>query len=295
MNNQAVVWSGGGAYFAFEVGVNRVLADRGIDHQHQFGVSAGGLISVINAQHPIGLAKAAADEADAILKSVKGNKSIYKRWWFLGQLEGLLWRRSLVNSKPLWDLIQKHCDEEKIRNSGKTLRLGCTSYGKGMYHEATENTPDLWKWVAATSAFAPYFLPIEIDGDYWVDGGYRCIAPLKSAIDAGCTNIDVVITSTLETYPEDVSKCKTALDVAMRLVGMMTDEIILRDVQKALKYNDLIMSGHPLGEGKKRLNIRLFRPSHKLHGGSRNFDQKLLAEHRTHGIEVAQQVLDKKE
>lgn len=289
--DRALVLGGGGAYYTYEVGAFRVLAEAGYSYPHIFGVSAGALLGTTIAQYELGRDVDAADESDEIIEDIRGNKDIYKRWWPFGMLHFVLRRRSLVNSKPLWKIIRRHCDQEAVINSGRTLRLGCCSWGDGNYHEAKGTDPDLWKWVVASSAFAPYFCPIKINGDWWYDGGYRHVVPLKSAIDAGYTKIDVICTQTLETRKKDPAECKNGMDVGMRLIGQMSDQIVLNDVQKALMVNDLVDAGHPRYEGKKKLDIRLIHPSRPFRGGSRNFDPELLQEHRARGIADAQRVL----
>ncbi len=292
---RGLVMSGGGSKGAFTQGVLVELAKTGEDYEFVSGVSVGALQAGMISQFPMGQLEDAADALDKIWLDIKGDKDIYKRWFF-GKLAGLIEKDAFYNSSPLHEIINRHVHDEPARKSGRTLRIGCCSYGKGHYWEATELTPRLWKWVAASSGFAPFLLPVRIDDDLWMDGGYRCVTPLKSAVEHGCDEIDVVITGPAVTgkrSPEDNwwGTKINAFSVAMRCVDLMASEVFLRDVQYAESINKLIDAGHPSTKNKRKIKLRLFVPEHPLNGGSLSFAPKLLRERREHGIEVAQRII----
>lgn len=296
----ALILSGGGARGAFHVGVVSRLAETGINYAFISGVSAGALVGALVAQNKT--LQSAADEALRIWdQDVRRNKDIYKRW-FWGQWITGLWRDSFYNSKPLWKLVQKHLRPEDVLKYGRTFRMGVVGVGTGNYREVLADQVDkdeLWKWVIASSAVPPYFLPISIDSDLWIDGGVRTIAPLRGAIDAGCDAIDVVITSDLHTKSADVSDSRfgtkrNTYTIALRAVGLLIDEIferdVLNDIARAQHINARIALGDPAMAGKRHITIRLFQPNAKLHS-SLDFSHALNKERIQHGREVVAQVL----
>jgi NTE family protein len=295
MSKRGLVMSGGGSLGAFTQGVMVAMGESGLDYEHVFGVSVGALQAALLAQYPIGGMHDAAAYGDEIwLNQVQGDRSIYKRWPM--GVAAALWKDSLYDSRPLWKLIREHCDEQMIRESGRTLRMGCCAHGRGCYWEATEQTPNLADWVIASSAYAPFFLPIEIDGDLWYDGGYRCVTPLRSAIRFGCEEIDVILTSPPVTREESLEDNwagtkRNALKIGMRNIGLMHDEIFRRDVERALLVNDLVEVDHCTTRGKRWVSIRLFVPDYHFAGGGKTFAPEKIRERRKHGIEVGRRVI----
>lgn len=292
---RGLVMSGGASKGAFTQGVLVELARHGNDYGFVSGVSVGALEAGLISQYPIGQFPDAVDALDDVWLGLKGDESIYKRW-FLGKVAGLINRDAFTNSKPLWDIVKSHVHDEAARASGREIRIGTCSYGKGQYFEADQNTQDLWKWVVASSGYSPFLLPMRIDGDLWFDGGYRCVTPLKSAIAAGCEAIDVVLTGPPKTREQDpadnwLGTKINAYHIGLRVVGLMADEVFYRDAMYAEAMNHLIDAGHPSAKGKKKVKVRLFMPENILPGGGLSFAPALMRERRDIGIQVAQKVL----
>ncbi len=292
---RGLVMSGGGSKGAFTLGVLVELAKTDKDYEFVSGVSVGALQAGMISQFPVGELDKAVAGLDDVWLGLKGDKDIYKRWIW-GKLAGLINKDAFYNSKALQKIIQDHVKDIDACASGREVRIGCCSYGKGQYWEARQDTPDLWKWVAASSGLEPFLLGMWIDEDLWMDGGYRCVTPLKSAVTAGCDEIDVIITGppiTQEQDPHDnwLGTKRNAYHVGMRCVDLMSSEVYLRDVQYAEAINSLVDAGHPSVAGKKHIKLRLFVPDHTLGGGSLNFSPELVRERRAHGIEVAQRVI----
>lgn len=287
--------SGGASKGAFTQGVLVALASKGNEYEFVSGVSVGALEAGLISQYPMGQFQDAVDALDDIWLGLKGDKSIYKRW-FLGMLAGVINRDAFTNSSPLWDIIKSNVNDEAARASGREIRIGTCSYGKGQYVEVDQNTPDLWKWIVASSGYSPFLLPIRINDDIWFDGGYRCVTPLKSAIKAGCEEIDVVLTGPPKTGTRDpkdnwLGTKVTAATIGMRVAGLMADEVFYRDAKFAEMMNHLIDAGHPSTEGKKKIKVRLFMPKNTLPGGGLSFAPKLMRERRDEGIRVALKIL----
>jgi len=291
---RGLVMSGGGSKGAFTQGVLVELAKTGEDYEFVSGVSVGALQAGMISQFPVGELFKAAEALDSIWLGIKGDKDIYKRWIW-GKLAGLINKDAFYNSSALREIIKKHVKDEKAAASGREIRIGCCAYGGGHYWEATQDTPELWKWVCASSGFEPFLEGKWIEDDFWMDGGYRCVTPLSSAIAAGCASIDVVLTGppvTSERDPHDnwLGTKRNAATVGLRCVDLMSAEIFLRDVKYALLCNKLVDAGHPDAKGKKKVDIRVFMPEHGL-GDSLDFSPEVLRARRAHGIEVAQKIL----
>jgi NTE family protein len=220
---RALVLSGGGSKGAYEVGVIKALVNKGCKWDVIAGISVGALNGTWMAMHsdPV----EGAQQLERFWLDIKNNKSIYKNWW-CGPL-GSLFYGGAFNTQPLRKLIQKNLDTEKLQSSGIKLMIGSVSLTTGEYRIADNNTPDLDKWVMASSAFPLAFPPEHIDDQIWIDGGVRNVVKAYPEVDV----IDVVVA----TNPDRLAafgpnKAKNALLIGSRCIDLMSDEIIKNDI-----------------------------------------------------------------
>ncbi|MFA5715974.1 MAG: patatin-like phospholipase family protein, partial [Candidatus Paceibacterota bacterium] len=167
--------------------------------------------------------------------------------------------KSVYSSKPLQALVYKYFDPAKTKAAGKKLIVGAISWGKGTYESATEDNPNIRDWVLASSAFPLFLDNIKIENLWYTDGGVRRVAPLQDAIDAGATEVDVVLASSLSIGPSDVMPPLTGQ--LMRTLDIYFYQII-RDnlIDVARLYPDV--------------KIRVFMPDCSLTSDSLSFDPK---------------------
>lgn len=230
---RALVLSGGGAKGAFQVGVLKWMSQfEDLRYDIFCGISVGALNAAYLAQFKNW--KEGIHDLERLWLSLRGNKDIYKRWKPFGKLH-YLWQKndkaSWYNSEPLWDLVKKNFDDDMVRMSGKTLRVGAVRFKGGVYKLWNERSPDLYEGILASSAFPQFFRPIMIDGELWVDGGIRDIIPFQAAIDAGATHIDVISASPawhVDPLPDDPK----GWHLGKQTLDIMSSEIKKGDIEK---------------------------------------------------------------
>jgi len=261
------------------------------------------LNAVILAQGPKGGdgLKEAFRHLNSIWENIKGNRDIRKNWMpLIGPLLGLIHKDSYYNSKPLQNLVKKHVIEERVRESGRKLRIGAVAYGTGEYKVVTEETKELWKWVVASSAFPVFLTPIRIEGteqqkkendnELWLDGGVRRITPLNSAIEAGAEIIDVIVTAPIKARylnpEEDWPGTKINMaKIAKRTIDLMINEIFARDLRLAHLYNRLFETD--AAPDRRKIDINVFAPEDHLQVNSLDFDPDNIREMIEKGRAVA--------
>jgi len=280
---RALVLSGGGARGAYQAGALKYLiGDLGLRYDILCGISVGalncGFLSMFSKEKETdGLA-----ELVNIWETISTEK-VHKRWFPFGRLH-CLWEKSLYNSKPLMDLVRSRLDLNIVRNSGKMVGVGAVSLSTGKFRMFTQNDDSFVDGVLASSSFPAFLTPIEIDGELWSDGGIKEVTPLQQAIDFGATEIDVIMCSPLkpsEAYNEN----DNTIDVAMRSIGVMNDEIMVNDIKMALMYNKLVSLG---AAGDKRIiNIKLIYPDSGLNIDSLVFDHDKIMNLINQGYEEA--------
>lgn len=169
--------------------------------------------------------------------------------------------KSIYDSSPLKKLVYKNFDPEKTKTTGKKLIVGAVSWKKGKYETADENNPNIKDWVLASSAFPLFLDNIKIDSSWYTDGGLRDTIPLKSAIEAGATDIDVVLASPV-TFDED-DNMPDLIGQLMRTLDIMNNEIFIADLVDVAEL-------HP------EVKVRVFMPEKSLINDSLQFDPKTL-------------------
>lgn len=269
---RALVLSGGGCKGAYEAGaVRHLMGDLGLEYSLVCGVSVGALNGAVLCGHSPGRERVASDALDSLWSST-GNSSVYRRWFPFGKLSGL-WKGSMLDSSPLHKMARSTLDPQAIRTSGRALRVGATSLNTGKYRLFDESYHDVVGAVLASSAFPSMLLPVELDGELWTDGGIREVTPLKAAVEAGATDVDVVMTFPPFTPPGFPSS-PSAVDVALRSIEIMSDSIVENDLGRALAYNRYAESG--LMPGRRSVNIRVIRPSNVLTADPLDFSPRLI-------------------
>jgi NTE family protein len=241
--------SGGGSRGANSAGViKHLIGDLETKYDGFAGISVGSINSAGLSMFKSGEEKEASKFLLDMWTSLDP-KQVYKRWFPLGKIQAL-WNNSLYDSRPLGKFLNKHLDKEKIKSSGKKLRMGAVSLNTGGYKVFDENYEDLVGAIMASSAFPMAFCPVELEGQLWLDGGLREVIPLQAAIDMGATEIDIITTGPLRSKL-DFPKKPGFADVGLRTIDLMSDEIVLNDIYEAI-------------ENDSGIKFRIFKPSEHL-------------------------------
>lgn len=281
--------SGGGSRGQWHVGVlQHLMGDLQTDYAAYAGVSVGSLVCAFLAQYPSGQEVQASKDLTELFTGVT-NKDIWKRWWPFGRLHGL-WTSSLLNSTPLQHLVRDRLDMEKVRSSGKELYSGAVSLKNGLYKVFDQDHPSLVEAILASASYPAFFKPVEIPGlGYFTDGGVRQVTPIKALINAGCTRIDVSLCHPNRSYSTFAEE-PTAVDVALRALELMSDEIIWADVARALMYNEIVrLGGAP---DKRYVDIRVINPEFVLNSDPLHFDPEEAKAIQAKGYLAAKRVME---
>lgn len=275
--------SGGGSKGQWHVGVlQRLLAEERTCYDAYAGVSVGALVCAYLAQYPAGYEREAAIGLHGLFSPIR-TRDIYRRWKLFGKLHGL-WKPSLFNSTPLERLVEDCLDPKAVRESGKELRVGAYDLERGEYVVYTQNHIPLSAAVLASASYPVAFKPVKVHDRWHSDGGIRTITPIKTLIDMGCTEIDVSICHHLKPSMK-FDRSPEALDVALRALDGMGDEILMKDLQIAHLYNELCGS-RPV-PGKRVIRLRVFSPDEPLNIDSLHFDPAEAAELQLKGYNLA--------
>lgn len=279
---KALVLSGGGSKGAYQVGaLSHLLGEKETRYDIICGVSVGAINCGFLAQYKHGQEKESIEQLQELWLQLV-NKKIYKPWRFWGRLAAL-WKPSFFDSQPLVDLLNKYISLDKIRATGKLASVGAVNMSSGKYTIFHQNNDDFVKAVIASASFPGVLMPVQIGDQLWADGGIKEITPLRTAIDLGATDIDVLTTS-----PEKRIKLfldhPNTLDMLKRSIDLSSDKIMSNDIEKVQMYNKLAEKGVA---GYRPVNLNIIRPKYNLIEDFLDFEPNKIREMMEKGYEDA--------
>jgi predicted acylesterase/phospholipase RssA len=282
---RALVISGGGSKAAFACGaLSHLINDLGNDYQIMCGISSGAICCAFLSQFTTEERFLGAIQLSELWKNLK-KSDIYKSWGILGRIQGI-WKTSMYDSSPLMSLIKTHISLDKIRASGKYSSTGTVSLSSGKYHIFDQTNDKFLEAVVASATFPGMFTPVKFNGHLWIDGGLKTMSPLKDAIEAGATEIDLIITSPEIRVNKFLHK-PTTVDVLKRAFDLSTDKIMANDLEKVEMYNKLASAGLI---DKKIVKLTVIRPKHNLIEDMLDFKHETILEMMEAGYQEAKKI-----
>ncbi len=266
---RALVLSGGGSRGAYQAGVIfHLLAERGVEYDVITGTSVGALNGAFLAMYGHGEGKRAAEDLKALWWAISDRK-VWRHWG--ARRLAALWRPSVYRTSPLQTLVREVLDTDRLKASGKLLRIGAVSLTTGKRRVWTERDPHIREAVLASSSFPVFFEPINVGGEWYTDDGLRENTPANAAIKLGADSLHVVQCGA-PGIGGGIGKL-TALNVAKRALAVLGDEVGEGDLDKVDLYSELARLGSPLAAGKREIAMDRIYPSRGLRlNSSLDFD-----------------------
>ena len=274
-----LVLSGGSIKGAFQAGAIREILDAGVKPAGIYGISVGSL----NGSFLTDRAGQAGRKGETPDWSAIGKE--LGRFWLeridsfgkIGKKRGalkLLWNLlrgkfdGLIDTGNLHNLVDDMVDEDNLREAPVIFKAGSVNMADGTLLEADNRTPNLIKYIIASTAI-PVIMPVsKISGQPLVDGGVRDVAAMKPAIDDGAEEIVCVLCQ-----PRDMTGMQintgNLMQFSERLMDIVINETVNNDIAWAEFINEhtpedgsLALSG-PM-EGYRRVPLTVIRPSGPL-------------------------------
>jgi len=177
------------------------------------------------------------DRLEEVWKTIH-NKDVYKKYnIIINAIRLLFGAKSIYNNNPLWKLLN---DEVKLEDITKKLMVGVVSLSSGNYYNLTPETKNFKKAVLASTVIPIAFSPVDINMEYLdvVDGGVRNITPLGDVIDNDPSKIIIINCGRADMGSRDHTR--NVIEIAMRTVDIMLNEIFVNDVKEFLNINALV-------------------------------------------------------
>jgi NTE family protein len=300
---------GGGARAAYQVGMLRTVARHypNLEVPIITGVSAGAINAVHLAAHPGTFEEAVEDLArlwsdltvDQVFRVEARTLLLNTLRWGLqlisGGMVGAPEMKSLMDVSPLRGFLGRKLHvgagripgiEEKIA-SGRlhALALSTSSYTTGRSVTWIQAADEVEEWerplrrsrrtrmtldhILASAAIPLFFPAVEIDGEWFGDGGIRLSAPLSPAVHLGATRLLSISTRFDRTSEEAARPVVEGYPPPAQVIGQMLNAIFLdlvdQDAWRVERMNRLLRRLPPEDrDGHRIVEIMNLRPSMDL-------------------------------
>lgn len=244
----AVVLSGGGAKGAFQVGVlDALIEGKKVDFDVAVGTSTGAIQAA-------GVAQDDVPQLVRFWKAIKSPDDIYRKRG--GTLLSILTGQpSLYTTSPLRGLLKQTISDQKIRATGKSLRIAIVNLTNGELRMVGENADNIADWVYASCAM-PFVFPPQDSRDQlgkdeqWVDGGVRDVTPLDAALKERPRAV-LVIRASAPPSPKQPKKYDSLVSIGLRAVDILQNEVSTNDLKNVNLINQLLTARE-----RQRLELR---------------------------------------
>lgn len=316
----ALVMGGGGARAAYQVGLLRAVARRFPDLEVPIitGVSAGAINAVHLAAHPGTFAEAVDDLAalwseltveqvfrvDARTLTVNAIRTALQL--ASGGRMGAPQFRSLVDTAPLHRFLHRtlHVQDgivpgiqEKIASGRlRALAISTSSYSTARSKTWLQGADDVREWerplrrtqrtaitldhIMASTALPLFFPAVEIDGEWYGDGGIRLAAPLSPAIHLGAGRILAISTRfervAVEAERPNVRGYPPPAQVIGQLMNAIFLDLLDHDAFRLERINELLREiPRHARSGHRIIDLVTVRPSVDLGRLANDFEVRL--------------------
>lgn len=286
MSRVGICISGGGARIGFAVGVLEQIHAAGIRPDLVYGISSGSLCTAALCYGDLDFLK------DQLL-DIRRKEEVLDGQWFKALVTQLTGRG---RADGLYGMETMRRKLDRLPRAEPVLK-GAVGFvdlaGGGMHYVASSEVPkkEFLDAVQASCTIPLVMQTQRVEGQVRVDGGVRDILPLKRLIDdpMGVAEIHVICLSPVLPTPGPVGK--KLIDVSIRAIDLMVNEVLQDDLKMARLYNRLLRND--LGDmipGKRLVRLFEYVPRFSI-CDTIEFNRENIQAGIDHGHEIAADVL----
>lgn len=280
-----LILPGGSIKGAWQAGYVRGLFDSGFRPTDIYGVSAGALngglltdlasrqnshygVKPTNTDH-LDYPLLGKQLVDFWLNNVKSFESLGKKRNRLKIAWSALFKNylSVLDMDPMDKLVKDNITRQGLNTSPLTFECQAVNIFSCETEVITQDNPNIIDFILASSRM-PMTMPVQwIAGQPYLDGGLRDMAPIKSAIDNGCTDLIVVKPQSPDALGGKFDT-KDPFKLATRSLDIVLNETQRNDLERVYIYNDLLTSDAKLTnglseklKGKSYINMYVAEPN----------------------------------
>ncbi len=274
---RGLVISGGGSKGAFAGGMAEYfMGDLGIKYDVFTGSSTGSLLIPMLASNNLEVAKKVYTSiTDKDIFTLNPYKISVKRGVLRIKMNHVNILRSFLRGNKtfgstlkLRETIQTFFTKEDfngIIKEGKNVVVTVSniSRNRAEYKSIHDfSYEDFCDWIWASANFLPFMSLLVKDGMEYGDGGFSNNVPIQSAIDAGATEIDVIVLNPIESLSNRM-RSRNVINLLFNVFDFLLDQSINSRFELS-----------KLNSKKKKIKINIYHTPHKLTENSLVFNQK---------------------
>lgn len=245
-----LVFSGGGARGAYQIGVYEALDESGLEPDLVTGTSVGAILATLVASG------CTPGEIKRLwLKACEPSFFPYRRDVF--RLHR--WEHVRYNDQ-LGRLLADEIDWEAVQAAETELRFTAVDVREGdrvLFDNASASPEAL----LASTAIPMVFPVQEVDGRPLWDGGLLTATPLQPAIEAGADDVYVILNEPINRPSAGPpSSLPEALD---RVIDIVNERALRKDLRRAMEINELVRADHAAPYWRT-IHFHLFAPEKRL-------------------------------
>lgn len=247
----ALVLGGGGAKGAYQIGAIDALEEMGVRALSAYGTSIGAINAAMYAQGSI-------DEARALWASLRMDDLIGSEDAALAEeAEGMFdspdkllefiarhAHRKGLDTAPMMQLIRRHVDEDRLRQSGVRFGLTATRFPKlSLCEKHLEHMErgSVCDWLMASASCFPAFPMKQVGEERYIDGGFLDNVPVDMAFRAGARHVIAVDIGRKPSHPYFAARPNvTYIRASQPLGGLLAFDPARAEENRIIGYHDTL-------------------------------------------------------
>jgi NTE family protein len=297
---KALVLGGGSMKGAFQVGVVQAVLENGFEPEMIYGISVGALNTTFLANE----AGRQMQENDEVKWPLASRKLL--EFWIknITQPQDISMLRSrvmlgmntlmsrfdgIVDPLPLHELIRRHLTDEYLTNTPVKVKVGAVNVASGEIKYVTPADPHYVDFVYASSSIPMLMPAVDIEGQLYLDGGMREVAPIRQAIEDGATEIVLIACHSPLLYQPEGLNGRNLISLIERVRDITVNQIVNSNIVWAESYVDRsILRGKPM-------KMTVIRPPAPLFLDLQHFNSGDISRLIIEGYRAGMEVISKSE
>lgn len=200
-----VVWSGGGARGAFQMGMWKAMRELGIDKQVTVltGTSIGAIngVAFVQGEYDLSLEIWESMDYDQVFDSFPKRERLNTAKVLFSVAKDFVWKRGL-SVDVARGRVKKLTDEVKVRTSDVDFGLVVYNWTKRQGEKlfVDEIPAGLLADYVNASGNIPFFEKLKINGDKYIDGGFSEVVPLSLCLRKA-DKFDKLLVANINSFP----------------------------------------------------------------------------------------------
>jgi len=297
---KALVLGGGSMKGAFQVGAIQSVLENGFEPDMIYGISVGAL----NSTFLVNEAERQRAETGQVnwelvsrrllefwIKNITHPQDIstLRSRVMLGVNTLMSRFDGLLDPSPLHNLIRKNVKDELLESSSIKLKVGAVNIESGEMKYVTPKDGHFLDYVRASSSIPMLMPAVEIEDDFYLDGGLREVIPIRPALADGATEIVLIGCHSPHLYQPEGINARNLITLIERIRDITVNEVANSNIIWAESFTERAnMRGTPM-------KLTVIRPTSPPVLDLQHFTSDDISRLIVEGYKAGMQVLRKKE